>query len=54
MERKDIVKAHGRPVTLIGAGLMVGDKTREFTREVRNKKGINLVYVRPGHKGQTA
>lgn len=56
MERKDIVKAHGNPVTLIGAEIKVGDKAPDFTvldgdlKEVRLKDydgKIKVISVTP-------
>ena len=56
MERKDIVKAHGNPVTLIGAELKAGDKAPDFTvldgdlKEVRLKDydgKIKVISVTP-------
>ncbi|KAF0143760.1 MAG: peroxiredoxin [Nitrospirae bacterium] len=56
MERKDIVKAHGNPVTLIGAEIKVGDKAHDFTvldgdlKEVRLKDydgKIKVISVTP-------
>lgn len=56
MERKNIVKAHGNPVTLIGAEIKVGDKAPDFTvldgdlKEVRLKDydgKIKVISVTP-------
>ena len=42
MERKNIVKAHGNPVTLMGAEIKVGDKAPDFTVLDGNLKEIRL------------
>ncbi len=42
MERKDVVKAHGKPVTLIGPQLKSGDKAPDFTVLDGNLKEIGL------------
>ncbi|MBI5204951.1 MAG: thiol peroxidase [Nitrospirae bacterium] len=42
MERKDIVKAHGNSVTLIGTALKTGDKASDFTVLDGNLKEIRL------------
>lgn len=42
MERKDIVKAHGNPVTLIGRKLKVGDNAPDFVVLDRDLKEVNL------------
>lgn len=42
MERRDVVKAHGNPVTLTGAQLRVGDKAPDFTVLDGNLKEIRL------------
>lgn len=42
MERKNIVRAHGNPVTLIGAEIKVGDKAPAFTVLDGNLKEIRL------------
>lgn len=42
MERRDVVKAHGNPVTLTDAQLRVGDKAPDFTVLDGNLKEIRL------------
>lgn len=42
MERRDVVKAYGNPVTLTGAQLRVGDKAPDFTVLDGNLKEIRL------------
>lgn len=42
MEKRDVVKAHGNPVTLTGAQLRVGDKAPDFTVLDGNLKEIRL------------
>jgi thiol peroxidase len=42
MERRDVVKAHGNPVSLTGAQLRVGDKAPDFTVLDGNLKEIKL------------
>ncbi|HBG93318.1 MAG: lipid hydroperoxide peroxidase [Nitrospirae bacterium GWF2_44_13] len=42
MERRDVVNAHGNPVTLTGAHLRVGDKAPDFTVLDGNLKEIRL------------
>ena len=42
MERKNIVRAHGNPVTLMGAEIKVGDKAPDFTVLDGNLKEIRL------------